>query len=71
MQHESFEDQHVTYVLTLDGEIIVFEHVPARVNCETGERLFAPETVEKIQAILRSRQAPQRMIQTPVFDFAA
>ena len=71
MWHESFEDQYVTYVLNLDSEIIVFEHVPARVNRETGERLFAPATVEKIQAIIRSRQAPQKTIQTPVFDFAA
>jgi hypothetical protein len=70
-RNESFEDQYVTYVLDLDGEIIIFEHVPARVNTETGERLFAPETVEKLQAIIRSRQAPKKMIQTPVFDFAA
>jgi hypothetical protein len=55
MWHESLEDQYVTYVLTLDDEIIVFEHVPARVNRETGERLFASETVEKIHAILRSQ----------------
>ena len=68
---EQFEDRHVTYILDLDGEIIVFEHVPARVNMETGERLFAPETVEKIQAIIRSRQTPKRVIQAPVFDFAA
>jgi hypothetical protein len=33
--------------------------------------LFAPETVEKIQAIIRSRQAPKKVLHTPVFDFAA
>jgi len=67
---EALEAQEVTYILELDNEIIVIEHVPAQVNTETGERLFAPETVEKIQQIVQSRQAPKKIIQTPVFDFA-
>lgn len=69
--HEPLEIQEVTYILELGDEIIVIEHVPARVNTETGERLFAPETVEKIQGIIRSRQAPKKVVYTPVFDFAA
>lgn len=69
--NETFEERHVTYVLELDGAIIVIEGVPARINVETGERLFAPATVEKIQAILRSHTTPAKVIQTPVFDFAA
>ena len=68
---EPLEIQEVTYILELGDEIIVIEHVPARVNTETGERLFAPETVEKIQAIIRSRQTPKKVLYTPVFDFAA
>lgn len=69
--YEPLEEQEVTYILELGDEIIVIEHVPARVNIETGERFFSPETVEKIQAIIRSRQAPKKVIQAPVFDFAA
>jgi hypothetical protein len=69
--NEQFEVHDVTYILELGDEIIVIEHVPARVNTETGERLFAPETVERIQAILQSRTAPKKIIRTPVFDFAA
>jgi hypothetical protein len=61
----------VTYILDMDGRSIVVEHVPARVNTETGERFFAPETVEKLQRIAWEKRPPDRMIQTPVFDFAA
>lgn len=69
--HEPLEMQEVTYILERGDELIVIENVPARVNTETGERLFAPETVEKIQGIIRSRQAPKKIRYTPVFDFAA
>lgn len=69
--NEQFEVRDVTYILELGDEIIVIEHVPARVNTETGERLFASETVERIQAILQSRIAPKKIIRAPVFDFAA
>lgn len=69
--NEQFEAHDVTYILELGDEIIVIEHVPARVNTETGERLFAPETVKRIQAILQSRAAPKKIIRAPVFDFAA
>jgi YgiT-type zinc finger domain-containing protein len=61
----------VTYTLEVDGRFVVIEHVPARVNEETGERYFAPETVERIQQIVWQDPKPVRMIQTPVFEFAA
>lgn len=61
----------VTYTVELDGRIVVIEHVPARVCVETGEQFFAPDTVERIQAIVRGAAKPVRTIQTPVFDFAA
>ena len=66
-----FVNRLVTYVLELDGLPVVVEHVPARVDEETGERLFAPETVERLQQIIRGGSKPSRVIETPVFDFAA
>jgi len=69
--NERFAEQQVTYIVEIDGELVIIQHVPARVNTETGERFFAPATVEKIQTILRSRQAPSKVIQAPVFEFAA
>lgn len=69
--NETFVEQEIAYVIIIDNKPLVIEHVPARINSETGERLFSPETVERIQEIIRTRRTPDRMIQTPVFDFAA
>lgn len=62
-------EQTVAYMLELDGNFIVIEHVPARVNVETGERFFSPETVERLQQTVWGQSTPHRIIQTPVFEF--
>jgi len=68
---ETFEEQKVTYVLEQKGKVLIIEHVPARVCRETGERLFAPETVERLQQIVWEQRKPARIVETPVFEFVA
>ena len=48
---EAFVEQKVTYVLEQQGKVVIVEHVPARVCIETGERLFAPDIVERLQQL--------------------
>jgi YgiT-type zinc finger domain-containing protein len=69
--NETFEERLVTYTQEVDGRFIVVEHVPARVCRETGEQLFNPETVAKLQAIIRSKLKPARVVETPVYEFSA
>lgn len=69
--NETYEEQIVTYTQEVDGRFIVVEHVPARVRRETGEQLFSPEAVTRLQAIIRSRRKPARVIETPVYEFTA
>jgi YgiT-type zinc finger domain-containing protein len=64
------QDELVTYTLEFDGKIVVVEHVPARVDSQTGERFFAPETVERLQQVVWEQQQPTRIIETLVFEFA-
>jgi len=73
---QTYPEEHlvgrlVTYTVERDGELVIVEHVPARVNVETGERLFSPDTVRWLQQIFRERSTPIRTIQAPVFEFAA
>ena len=68
---ETFVEQKVSYTIELDGKFIIVENVPARVCLETGERFFAPETVERLQQTVWEGRRPQRVIETPVFEFAA
>lgn len=68
---ERLVDELVTYTVEVDGRLYVIEHVPARVNVETGERLFAPETVARLQQIVWEGSSPSRTMETKVFDYAA
>ena len=51
--------------------LLIIENVPARVCRETGERLFAPKTVERLQQIVWEQRTPTRIVETPVFEFVA
>jgi YgiT-type zinc finger domain-containing protein len=68
---ETLVEQKVTYTIELDGKFIIVENVPARVCLETGERFFAPETVERLQQTIWERRKPRRVIETPVFEFVS
>jgi len=67
--HEEFSETLVSYTIEVGGHFVVVENVPARISLRTGERLFAPAVVERLQAIVREPPAPTRMIHTPVFEF--
>ncbi len=49
----------ITYTVEVEGDTYVVENVPVRVDETTGEPFFAPETVDRLQAILE-RQMEER-----------
>lgn len=65
----TFTEERVTYTLQTDGKLVVVENVPARVCLETGEQFFSPDTVEHLTRLIRSRTEPNRMLQTPVYEY--
>ena len=67
---ETMDEKEVTYTLELGGRFYIIEHVPVRVCQETGEQFFSPETVERIQALIKGGRKPDRVIETPVFEYA-
>jgi len=67
---ETMIETEVTYTLEHDGMFFLIEHVPARVCRESGEQFFSPETVERIQAIIKSKKKPDKVIETPVYKYA-
>ena len=67
---ETMVERKVTYTLEMDGKFILIENVPARVSLETGEQLFSPGTVERLQQMIWERKKPSRVIEVPVFEFA-
>lgn len=67
---ESFVDTQVSYHVEVEGRLVLIRNVPARVNVETGERLFSPETVEHLREIVRERRRPVKIVETPVYEYA-
>jgi YgiT-type zinc finger domain-containing protein len=68
--NETCVHQRIKYTIDVNGELIVIENVHARVCVETGDQLFAPETVERLQKMISSKTKPKRMMEVPVFEFA-
>lgn len=68
---EEFTAERCTYTLQVGDRFYVIENVPARVSLRTGERLFSPETVEELQRLIWGQSKPLRVLETPVFEFAA
>ena len=66
---EKLVERRVTYTLELEDKLYVVENVPARVDEETGEQFFAPDTVERLQAIVLGQDTPSKVIETPVFEY--
>lgn len=67
---ENLVEKQVTYTLNLNGQLILIENVPARVNEETGEQFFSPATVEHLQKSILDNQEPDHFIQVPVYNYS-
>lgn len=69
-REEKLVERRVTYTLEHEGKFYIVENVPARVNEETGEHFFSPVTVEQLQRMILTPGKPNRVIQTPVYEYA-
>ncbi len=68
--NEELIEQRVTYTLLKDEKFYIIENVPARVDMNTGEQYFSPQTAERLQTIIWGQRRPIRVLQTPVYEFA-
>ena len=68
---EKLVKEKVTYTLLKGGEFYLVQDVPARVNVETGEQLFSPETVMELQRLFSEKEKPIRYVQTAVYQFTS
>lgn len=67
--HATVTEGKVKFTVELDDKLVVVENVPAKVCGQCRERLFSPDTVEKLQKTVWEQNDPVRIIETPVFDF--
>ena len=62
------ELRKVTHTVRHQGEVIVIDRVPADVCSVCGDVLFAPDTVRRIEDMLRTGARPTRT--APLYEFA-
>ena len=67
---ENLLERSVTYTLEFEGKFYIIENVPARVNDETGEQFFSPDTVKRLHKTILTHAKPHRVIETPVYEYA-
>lgn len=64
----AYEARTVVHTVKYKGEVIVIDHVPAEICSVCGNVLLAPETVRRIEALLKAPAAPRKNV--PLYEFA-
>ncbi|MBI3972421.1 MAG: type II toxin-antitoxin system MqsA family antitoxin [Chloroflexi bacterium] len=64
----TYEEQLITHTVRYRGQIVVIDHVPAQVCDVCGDILLAPETVRRIEALLRTMPHPVSTV--PLYEYA-
>ncbi len=63
-----YEARLIVHTVKYRGEVIVIDHVPAEVCTVCGDVLLNPETVRRIEALLRTTARPVKSV--PLYEFA-
>ena len=63
-------DKLIRYNLSIRDRLVVVDHVPASVCDRCGETTLSPEVVDRLQTTVSASRTPDRVIETPVYEFA-
>lgn len=63
-----YEDRTVVHTVRRQGQVIVIDHVPAEVCSVCGDVLLRPETVRRIEELLRRPAPPSATV--PLYEYA-
>lgn len=63
-----YEERFIVHTVRYQGRLIVIDHVPAEVCSECGDVLLKPETVRRIEVLLRESAQPAAL--APVYEYA-
>jgi YgiT-type zinc finger domain-containing protein len=63
-----YEERRIVHTVRHKGDVIVIDHVPAEVCTVCGDVLLKPDTVRRIEDIIRKRDAPSATV--PLYEYA-
>ncbi len=64
------EERLVQHEYRWEGNLIVFEDVPARVCRQCGEKYFDAAVVKAMERAVLGQLRPKRILQVPVYAYA-
>lgn len=62
--------KHIRHTYHWNGQLFIFEDVPAGVCVQCGEAYFTAETVKTMEKIVLSKIRPRHTIRVPVYTYA-
>ena len=62
-----YEERKVVHTVRHQGQVIVIDHVPAEVCSVCGDVLLKPDTVRKIERLLRTSTRPAGTV--PLYEY--
>jgi YgiT-type zinc finger domain-containing protein len=63
-----YEERQIVHTVRYHGQLVVIDHVPAEVCSVCGDVLLRPETVRRIEEILRTAAHPAKTV--PLYEYA-
>ena len=63
-----YEERKIVRTLRHRGQLIVIDHIPARICSVCGDVLLKPETVRRIEALLQEETSPNSTV--PLYEYA-
>jgi YgiT-type zinc finger domain-containing protein len=63
-----YEERKIVHTVRHHGQVIVIDHVPADVCSVCGDVLLKPETVRRIETLLREETHPISTV--PLYEYA-
>ena len=63
-----YEERRIVHTVRYHAQIIVIDHVPAEVCSVCGDVLLKPETVRRIEELLRTTAQPTSTV--PLYEYA-
>ena len=63
-----YEERQIVHTVRYHDQVIVIDHVPAEVCSICGDVLLKPETVRRIETLLRTTTLPAGTV--PLYEYA-
>jgi len=63
-----YEERQIVHTVRYRGQVVVVDHVPAEVCSVCGDILLTPETVRRIETLLRTATRPASTV--PLYEYA-